>query len=65
MQNPNKLLGPNRAELYIVVIITIKVEKLIIYILENLIKNKIIVEILKNINNYNLFSKMDFRLLIF
>ena len=59
------MLGPNRAELYIVVIITIKIEGLTICILKNLIKDKVVVEILKNINNYNLFSKMDFKLLIF
>ena len=65
MRNPNRLLGPNRVELYIVVIITIKVKGLTIYILEDLIKNKVIVEILKDINNYNLFSKIDFRFLTF
>ena len=59
------MLGPNRAGLYIVVIITIKVEELTIYILENLIKDKVIVKILKDVNSYNLFSKIDFRFLIF
>ena len=65
VQNPNKSLGPNRVGLYIAAIITIKVEGLTIYILEDLIKDKVIVEILKDINNYNLFSKIDLRLLIF
>ena len=65
MQNPNRLLELNRAGLYIVVIITIKVEELTIYILEDLIKDKVIVEILKDIDSYNLFSKIDLRLLIF
>ena len=46
-------------------IITIKVKGLTIYILENLIKDKVIVEILKDINSYNLFSKIDFRFFIF
>ena len=35
----------------------IKIKDLIIYILRNFIKNKIITKILKNINNYNLFNK--------
>ena len=59
------MLGPNRAGLYIIVIIIIKVEGLTIYILEDLIKDKVIVEILKDINSYNLFNKINFRLLIF
>ena len=65
MQNPNRSLEPNRARLYIVIIITIEIEGLTTRILENLIKDKVIVEILKNINSYNLFNKIDFRLLIF
>ena len=65
MQNPNRLLGPNRVGLYIVAIMTIKVEGLTIYILEDLIKDKVIVEILKDINSYNLFSKIDLKLFIF
>ena len=44
---------------------TIKVEGLTTYILEDLIKDKVIVKILKNINSYNLFSKIDLRFLIF
>ena len=59
------MLGPNRAGLYIAVIITIKVERLTTHILENLIKDKVIVEILKNINSYNLFSKINLKLLTF
>ena len=43
----------------------IKVKGLTIYILEDLIKDKVIIEILKNINSYNLFNKIDFKLLIF
>ena len=65
MQNPNKLLEPNRAGLYIIVIIIIKVKRLTTRILEDLIKDKVIVEILKDINSYNLFSKIDFRFFIF
>ena len=65
VQNPNRSLGPNRAGLYIAVIIIIKVEGLTIYILKDFIKDKIIVEILKDINSYNLFSKIDLRLLTF
>ena len=65
MQNPNRSLGPNRAGLYIVVIITIKVEGLTTRILEDLIKNKITAEILKNIDGHNLFSKIDLGLLTF
>ena len=65
MQNPNRLLGPNRVELYIAAIITIKVEGLTTRILKNLIKDKVIVETLKDINSYNLFSKIDLKLLTF
>ena len=59
------MLEPNRAGLYIIIIITIKIERLTIYILKNLIKDKVIIKILKNINSYNLFSKIDLKLLIF
>ena len=45
--------------------IIIKVEGLTTHILEDLIKDKIIVEILKDINSYNLFNKIDLKLLIF
>ena len=65
MQNPNNSLEPNRAGLYITTTITIKVEGLTTRILKNLIKDKIIVEILKNINSYNLFSKINLKLLTF
>ena len=65
MQNLNKSLEPNRAGLYIIAIITIKVEELTTRILEDLIKNKVIVEILKDVDSYNLFNKIDLRLLIF
>ena len=65
MQNPNKSLELNRAGLYIAVTITIKVEGLTTYILKDLIKDKIIVEILKDVDSYNLFSKIDLRLLTF
>ena len=65
MQNLNGLLGPNRAGLYIAAIMTIKVEGLTTRILKDLIKDKVVVEILKDINSYNLFNKIDFRLLTF
>ena len=65
VQNPNKLLGPNRAGLYIAATITIEVEGLTTRILENLIKDKVIVKILKDVDSYNLFSKIDLRLLTF
>ena len=65
MQNPDELLEPNRAGLYIAVMITIKVEGLTTRILEDLIKDKVIIKILKDINSYNLFSKINLRLFIF
>ena len=65
MQNPNRSLEPNRVGLYIAAIIIIKVEGLTTCILKDLIKDKVIVEILKNIDSYNLFSKINLRLLIF
>ena len=65
MQNPNRSLGPNRAGLYIAAIITIKVEGLTTHILKNLIKNKVVVEILKDVNSYNLFSRIDLKLFTF
>ena len=65
MQNPNGLLEPNKAGLYIAAIITIKVEGLTTCILKDLIKDKVIVKILKDVDSYNLFNKIDFRLFIF
>ena len=59
------MLEPNKTGLYIIIIITIKVEGLTTHILKNLIKDKVAVEILKNINNHNLFNKIDLRLLTF
>ena len=65
MQNLNRLLGPNRAGLYITTIITIEVEGLTTHILKNLIKDKVIAKILKNINSHNLFNKINLKLLTF
>ena len=59
------MLGPNRVGLYIAAIIIIKVEGLTTRILKDLMKDKVIVKILKDVNSYNLFNKIDFRLLIF
>ena len=65
MRNQDDLLGPNRAGLYIVAIIIIEIEGLTKRILDDLLKNKVIVEIYEDINSYNLFNKINFKLLIF
>ena len=65
MWNQDGLFRPNRVGLYIVVIITIKIEGLTKRILDNLLKDKVIVEIYKDINSYNFFNKIDLRLLTF
>ena len=65
MHNQDSSLGPNRAGLYIAVIITIKVKGLTKRILDDLLKDKVTVKIYKDINGYNLFNKINLRLLIF
>ena len=65
MQNQDRLLGPNRAGLYITAIITIKTKELIKRILKDLLKNKVAFKIYKDIDSHNLFKKMDLGLLTF
>ena len=43
----------------------VEIEELIKRILEDLLKDKVIVKIYKDINNYNLFKKIDLGLLTF
>ena len=61
----DRLLRPNTAGLYIAVIITIKSKDLTKRILEDLLKDKVISKIYKDVNSYNLFRKIDLGLLTF
>ena len=58
-------MGPNRVGFYIIIIITIKIKGLTKRILKDLLKNKVVFKIYKDINSYNLFGKIDLGLLTF
>ena len=65
MRNIDRLLGPNRAGLYITAIIIIEIEGLTKRILEDLLKDKVASEIREDVNSHDLFRKTDLRLLTF